>query len=415
MDLVVRNIDELLTMQPGVHGTRTALGVLHDAAVAFQGQTVAWVGPSSEAPSAEETFTGRGCVGLPGLVDCHTHALFAGSRAEEFERRLAGASYSEILEEGGGILSTVRATRAATDEELRESLRARLKEMWWRGVTTVEVKTGYALDTEQELRCLRLMKGVSPSVRVVRTFLGAHTVPEEWRPDREGYVSHLVEEMLPAVAAEADMVDVYCDRGAFTLQDARTILEAGIALGLKGRIHAEQVERTGAAALAAELGCLSADHLERLDQQGVEAMARAGTVAVLLPGAMTYLGDSAPPVAALREAGVRMAVATDFNPGSSPVLDLWTCATLACVQMGLSVEEALLGITRHAAAALGRDDLGHLGVGARGGLVLCRPPPGEPAHHAVLVQYMGGQKACLIAGSGHSTLWGSDMEVGGDQ
>lgn len=392
MDLIVRNIDELLTMSEG-------LGVIPDGAVGFVDGKVAWVGPSANAPRARRTLYGRGCIGLPGLVDCHTHTLFAGSRAAEFEARLAGADYSAILEAGGGILSTVRATRSADDETLRSALRARLTDMFQRGVTTVEVKTGYALSTEHELRCLKMMDEGQP-VRVLKTFLGAHTVPGEWRPDRAGYVRHLLDEMLPACAPHADMVDVYCDRGAFTLDEARAILTRGQELGLGGRIHAEQVEHTGAAALAAELGCLSADHLEQLDQAGVDAMAGAGTVAVLLPGAMTYLDDPAPPVGALREAGVKMAIATDFNPGTSPVRDLWTAATLATVRLRLSVEEALLGITRHAALALGREDLGHLEVGATGDLALLRPPPGEPAHHAVLVQYMGGHVASLVIRDG---------------
>jgi imidazolonepropionase len=396
MDLIVRNIDELLTMQGG-------LGVIHDAAVGFVDGKVAFVGPTANAPKARRVLYGRGCVGLPGLVDCHTHTLFAGSRAQEFEARLAGADYSAILEAGGGILSTVRATRAATDEELRASLRARLVGMFSRGVTTVEVKTGYALSTEQELRCLKLMKEAQP-VRVLRTFLGAHTVPAEWRPDQEGYVQHLLDEMLPACAEHAEMVDVYCDRGAFTLEQTRRILQAGMALGLQGRVHAEQVEFTGAAALAAELGCLSADHLEQLDSAGVRAMAAAGTVAVLLPGAMTYLDDPAPPVNALREAGVPMAIATDFNPGTSPVRDLWTAATLACVRLRLSVEETLLGITRHAAMALGRPDLGQLSEGATGDLVLMRTPAGEPAHHASLVQFMGGHTASLVIRDGSVLL-----------
>ena len=393
---MVRNIDELLTMKSG-------LGVIRDGAVGIHAGRVAWVGPTAKAPSAGRVLSGRGCIGLPGLVDCHTHSLFAGSRAEEFEARLAGADYSAILEAGGGILSTVRATREASDQELRSSLRRRLDGMLRGGVTTVEVKTGYALSIEQELRCLQLL-GESWPTRVLRTFLGAHTVPAEWRPDRSGYARHVVEQMLPRVAEHAEMVDVYCDRGAFTLDEARAILQAGQALGLGGRVHAEQVEHTGAAAMAAGLGCWSADHLERLDDEGVAALAAADIVAVLLPGAMNYLRDPSPPVQALRAAGVRMAVATDFNPGSSPVRDLWTCATLACIQLRLTVEEVLLGITRHAAEAVGRPDLGRLEVGCAGDLVLMPPPPGEPAHHAVLVQYMGGHLASLVIRQGEVLL-----------
>ncbi|MCP4808552.1 MAG: imidazolonepropionase [Proteobacteria bacterium] len=394
-DLVVRDITELHTMDAGEGPT----GRLTDAAVAFSGSEVVYVGPTAGAPSAARTLDGTGCIGLPGLVDCHTHALFAGSRADEFERRLAGVPYSEILEAGGGILSTVAATRAADDDTLHSSLHARLTGFLANGVTTVEVKTGYALSTEHERRCLDILGGDWPT-RVVRTFLGAHTVPAEWRPDRAGYVAHLVEEMLPAVAEHADCIDVYCDRGAFTLADARRILEAGIALGLTGRIHAEQVEHTGSAALAAQLGCASADHLERLDAAGIAALGKSDTVGVLLPGARLYLKDPAPPARALIEAGARLAVATDFNPGSSPVRDLLSCATLACIEMGLTVDEALLGITRHAGLALARPRLGWLGSGSVADLALFRPPPGEPASAAVLVQYMGGHRAEAVVRDG---------------
>lgn len=381
--LLVRDIATLLTMDgPPLHG----------AAVAFREGRVAWLGPSAEAPDADEVLDGSGCIGMPGLVDCHTHTLFAGSRAQEFERRLAGEDYSAILEEGGGILSTVRATRAASDDELRSSLHARLQDFLEQGVTTVEVKTGYALSTEHELRCLKLLSEPAPT-RVLRTFLGAHTTPAEWRPDRAGYVRHLIEEMLPVVAEHADYIDVYCDRGAFTLDEARAILAAGQAHGLTGRIHAEQVEHTGSASLAAKLGCTSADHLERISADGIADMGAAGCVAVLLPGARLYLHDPAPPVAAMRAAGVQMAVATDFNPGTSPLRSLLDAATLACVDMGLSVDEALRGITRVAGQALGRDDLGWLGPGSVADLALFRPPPGEPAHPAALVQYLSGHRA----------------------
>jgi len=395
LSLLVRDIAVLLTMDgPAIPG----------GAVLFEDDAVAWVGASTDAPSAAEVVDGSGCIGLPGLVDCHTHALFGGSRAREFERRLAGEDYSTILLEGGGILGTVRATRAASDEELVDSLSARLQDFLEQGVTTVEVKTGYALSLEHELRCLQLMGGRSWPTRVLRTWLGAHTVPAEFRPDPSAYVDHLIDEMLPLVAAHAEFVDVYCDRGAFTLEAARRVLEAGIAAGLKGRIHAEQVELTGSADLAAELGCTSADHLERISDEGIAAMAGAGTVAVLLPGARLYLRDPAPPVDAMRAAGVPIAVATDFNPGTSPLRSLLGAATLACLDMGLSVDEALLGITRNAGRALGRPELGWLGVGSVADLSLFEPPPGEPADPAVLVQYLGGHRARTVVRDGKVVL-----------
>lgn len=396
-DLVIRSIDALVTMGGG-----SGLGVVNEAAVAMEGGRVSWVGPDAQAPSAAFEVDGTGCIGLPGLVDCHTHTVFAGSRASEFRDRLGGRSYTEILEEGGGILRTVRATREATEDSLARVAAQRLAAMAAGGVTTVEVKSGYGLTASDEAKMLRAARraGDDSGVRVLTTFLGAHTVPAELRGNREAYVRDVIDAQLPSVASHADFIDAYVDRGAFTVDEGRRILAAGKKAGLGVRVHAEQVAHTGAAQMAAELGALSADHLERLDEAGAEAMARAGTVAVLLPGAMTYLRDTPPPVAVLRAHGVPMAVATDFNPGSSPVRDLWSCATLACLSMGLTVEEALRGITRVAADALGRPDLGRVAVGAAGDLVLMRPPPGEPCDPAVLVQYLGSHEPALVIRDG---------------
>jgi imidazolonepropionase len=388
-DLVVRDIDVLLTM------TGPGLGRINGAAIAYRDDRVVWTGPSERAPSGRREQSGAGCIGLPGLIDCHTHTVFAGSRAREFERRLAGEDYSAILEQGGGILSTVGATRAASLEELTRVGAERLRHMARGGITTVEVKSGYGLTSADERKMLlaAVAAGTSAQVEVVPTFLGAHTVPFEYRGRRSAYVDQVVTEQLSAVADVAKAIDVYVDRGAFTLAEGHRVLAAGKAMGLVVRVHAEQVTHTGAAAMAAELGASSADHLEHLDRAGIDAMARSGTTAVLLPGAMNYLSDPAPPVAELRKAGVPMAVATDFNPGTSPVRDLWTCATLATIQMGLTVEEALLAVTRHAALALGRQDIGHLRVGSAAPLILVPPPPGEPCEPAVLVQYMGSHTA----------------------
>lgn len=392
MDLVFRNISLLWT------GSEER--ILTDAALAVEAGRVVWVGPSGAAPDGREVVDCQGLIGMPGLVDCHTHTLFAGTRAAEFEARLAGASYSSILEAGGGILSTVRATRRASPETLRSLLAGRLEGRLRQGVTTVEVKSGYGLSVEAEARMLQTLASWQGAPEVVPTFLGAHAVPEEFRQDRTAYVEQVVCAQLPACAPLARHVDVYCDRGAFTLGETERILRAGRDHGLMVRVHAEQVVHTGAAALAASLGATCADHLERLDAAGVEAMARHGTVAVLLPGAMLYLRDPAPPVALLREAGVPLAVATDFNPGSSPVRDLLACATLSCLMMGLTVEEALLGVTRTAAQALGRSDLGWLGVGSAADLAFFSPPPGEPPGVAALVQYLGGHDAVHVVKAG---------------
>ncbi len=384
----VLHLPLLLTMDPTMGSG--PLGAIHDAAVATGGGEILWMGPSDQAPTAPSVER-REAVGLPALVDCHTHAVWAGSRADEFQRRLAGASYTEILEAGGGILSTVRATRTASEAELTSLAAERMRRARGRGVGTMEVKGGYGLEPSTEARMLRAARGAGEvaGVRVLTTFLGAHAIPAEHRANRDAYVAEVLGAQLDACAAHADFVDAYVDRGAFTVEEGRRVLEAGRARGLGVRIHAEQVAFTGAAAMAAELGALSADHLERIDDAGIEAMAKAGTVAVMLPGAMLYLNDIPPPVAKLRAAGVPMAVATDLNPGSSPVVDLWTCATLACVTMGLTVEEALLGITARGADALGRPDLGRLRVGSPDSLIAVELPPGEPASAAALVQYLG--------------------------
>lgn len=398
--LVVRAVDRLLTMDPSLG--EGPLGAIDRAAIVFEAGRVAWVGPDAAAPAADAAVDGAGCVAMPGLVDAHTHAVWAGSRADEFRRRLAGASYTEILEQGGGILSTVRATRAADAATLTDTAARRLAGLLDRGVTTVEVKSGYGLDADTERRLLvaAAEAGRLAGVRVMRTFLGAHAIPAEWRHDRAGYVRDVIERQLPACAPEADFIDAYVDRGAFTVDEGRDILAAGARAGLRVRVHAEQVAHTGITRVACGLGALSADHLERVDDDGIAAMAEAGTVAVLLPGAMVYLRDPPPPVARLRAAGVPMAVASDLNPGSSPVHDLWACATLACLTMGLTVEEALLGVTRAGARALGRDDLGRLSPGAAGDLVLVRPAPGEPIREDAVVQHLGGHRVRAVIRDG---------------
>ncbi|MCK6523557.1 imidazolonepropionase [Myxococcota bacterium] len=402
VELLITGMDELHTMDPTRGEGPT--GLLRGAAIGFTGGRVSYLGPAATAPEAQRRVDAPGTIGLPGLIDCHTHSLYAGDRAGEFRRRLNGEPYTAILESGGGILSTVRATREASDEALAETLHARLQGMLRRGVTTVEVKTGYALDEVHELRCLRLLKEGRWPQRVVPTYLGAHAVPAEFRQDREAYLRLMIDRVLPQAAELAEAVDVYCDRGAFTLDEARRVLEAGMSRGLVGRVHAEQVEFTGAASLAASLGCASADHLERIDEAGVTAMAMAGTIGGMLPTAMLYMRDVSPPARRMVDAGVRLAVGTDYNPGSSPCPDLWTAATLACLLMGLTVEEALLGVTRHAGLALGRPELGWLTPGGPGDLCLMTPPPGAPARAETLVQHMGGHRAAIVVREGRVVL-----------
>jgi len=389
---LVHNIRRLYTLDP----RRDGLGIIEHASVGLHAGHICWVGPSSDAPACDNVIDGHGLIGLPGLIDPHTHSVWAGSRSDEFAQRLAGANYADILEAGGGILSTVTATREETTAKLRSDARQRLHHMRSRGVTTVEIKSGYGLCPETELAMLKAADPNGMGLNVVRTFLGAHTVPAEHRANRSAYVDQVINEQLPLCAPHADFVDVYCDRGAFDLDESIAILSAGKALGLKVRAHAEQVSHTGIAKAAAELGATALDHLENIDDAGIAAMADAGTVAVLLPGAQLYLRDSPPPVDALREAGVPIAIGTDLNPGSSPVHDLWAAATLATLIQGLTMEEALLGITRNAAIALGIPNAGWVGEGARADLALFSPPPGEPPIMESLLQHMGRPGADVV-------------------
>ena len=382
---LVHNIRRLYTLDPKSEG----LGIIEHASVGMHAGHICWVGPAKEAPECKNIVDGTDLIGMPGLVDPHTHSVWAGSRSDEFAQRLAGANYADILEAGGGILSTVAATRAADLSTLRSHAQSRLHHMRSRGVTTVEIKSGYGLNTETELAMLKAADPKGLGLNVVRTFLGAHTVPAEHRNNRSVYVDHIINDQLPVCAPHADFVDVYCDRGAFDLDESVAILSAGKALGLKVRAHAEQVSHTGIAKAAAELGATALDHLEHIDEAGIAAMADAGTIAVLLPGAQLYLKDKSPPVAAFREAGIPIAIGTDLNPGSSPVHDLWAAATLSTLIQGLTMEEALLGITRHAALALGLDNVGWIGAGARADLALFSPPPGEPPIMESLIQHMG--------------------------
>jgi imidazolonepropionase len=337
-----------------------AYGALEPAALAARDGRIAWIGPLAGAPNfeaAETTDLGGRWV-TPGLIDCHTHLVYAGDRAGEFEQRLMGASYREIAEAGGGIVSTVRATREASEDELVGQSRRRLDALLAEGVTTVEIKSGYGLDAENEAKMLRAARrlGAEAPVRVVTTFLGAHALPPEAGDDKEGYIDEVCLSQLPAVHGEglADAVDGFCETIAFAPHQIRRVFEAAQALGLPVKLHAEQLSNQGGAALAAEFGAVSADHLEYLDEAGVAAMAAAGTAAVLLPGAFYFLRDTqVPPIELLRRHGVPMAVASDCNPGSSPLTSLLLAMNMAATLFRLTPEEALAGVTRNAARALG--------------------------------------------------------------
>ncbi len=395
-DLLVTGA-RLVTMAPG------SPTVVDGGAVAVVDGRVAYAGPAADLPGAGAVrhLDVDGRLVTPGLVDCHTHLVFAGDRAQEMEQRLAGATYEEIAAAGGGILATVAATRAAGDQELLEVAAARLRRLRRSGVTTVEVKSGYGLDLATELRMLavaRRLAGVC-DVTVRTTFLGAHTVPPEYTGRADDYVDEVVGTMLPAVASAdaADAVDVFCETVGFSPPQAERVLGAASKLGLAVKVHADQLCDGGGAALAAAHGAMSADHLEHTSAEGVAALAAAGTVAVLLPGAAHVLGSAqTPPVAAMRAAGVAMAVATDANPGTSPLLSLPLAMHLACVRFGLSPDEVLRGTTIHAAAALGMaGEVGALVSGARADLVVW-----DAERPVDLVYWLGADLAARVIVAG---------------
>jgi imidazolonepropionase len=366
----------LATMTPG----GVPYGAIADGALAARDGAIAFVGARAELPGAPEQLATR-VIDVqrrwitPGFVDPHTHLVFGGERVADFERRVAGQSYVAAASGGSGIAHTVAATRAADEETLYREAAQRLRAMIASGTTTVEIKSGYGLDVDTELRLLRVARrlGRELGITVRTTYLGAHVVPPEYAGRRDGYLALVCEEMLPRVAREglADAVDVFCDTIAFSPEEAARVLDAARRLGLAVKVHADQIADTGAAALAARYAALSADHLEHTGEAGIAALAASGTVAVLLPGAYYYLRETVKPsVDALRAHAVPIALATDCNPGTSPVLTLPTVLNMACVLFGLTPEESLAGVTRNAGRALGLNDRGELRAGARCDLAL---------------------------------------------
>jgi imidazolonepropionase len=385
------------TMDPAVPAP---FGAIENAAVGVVDGRIVAVGRRSEVAGYRATTVHAlgGAWVTPGLIDCHTHLVFGGNRAHEFEQRLAGASYEEIARAGGGIASTVQATRAASLEALVEEARPRLRALMRGGVTTVEVKSGYGLDITTELRMIEAAKalGESEKVRVVPTLLALHALPPE--QSRRDYVDLVTLDLLPR-AAELGVgaVDAYCESIAFTPVEVRRLFEAARGLGLGVRLHAEQLSNTGGAALAAEYGALSADHLEHADEAAIAAMAEAGTVAVLLPGAFYALRETRkPPVDLLRRYKVPMAVATDCNPGTSPVLSPTLMLSMACTLFGLTPEEALAGMTVHAAQALGLEaETGTVTVGKAADLCVWRVS--RPAELSYWIGHPGPERR-IVAG-----------------
>lgn len=367
-------------------------GLIPDAAVALEGDRIAWAGPIAALPVDYRGLAEHDCgdrLVTPGLIDCHTHAVFGGHRAVEFELRLKGASYEEVARAGGGILSTVTATRSASEDTLLALALPRIDQLIASGATTIEVKSGYGLTVEDEMKMLRVARRISGqrAVTVRTTHLAAHAIPPEYKGNAKGYIAEVAIPSLRAAHAEGlvDAVDAFCENIAFSVEELTPLFAEARALGLPVKLHAEQLTDQGGAAFAAKHDALSADHLEYLSADGIAAMKAAGTIAVILPGAFYTLRETqAPPIAALRAAGVPMAVATDLNPGSSPLASLTLAMNMACTLFRMTPEEALLGTTAHAARALGLADRGRIAPGLRADLCLW-----EADHPAELAYRIG--------------------------
>ena len=378
-------------------------GAIEDAAIAVNGDRIAWIGPRADLPgqSAKETVSLGGRWVTPGLIDCHTHLVFGGDRAHEFELRLGGASYEDIAKAGDGIVSTVKATRAASEAELLQAARTRLARLTAEGLTTIEIKSGYGLDVANEMKQLRVARtlGRDGNATVKTTCLAAHALPPEYAGRADAYIDLVCGEILPAVAAEglADAVDAFSERIAFTAEQTARVFDAAKKLGLPVKLHADQLSDMGGAALAARYGALSADHIEFSAESGLAAMAKSGTVAVLLPGAFYFLREKQlPPIDLLRKHKVPMAISTDNNPGSSPALSLLLMMNMACTLFRMTPEESLAGITRNAAAALGMGAThGRLRAGLAADLAVW-----DIARPAELSYWLGGNPCAAVIRAG---------------
>ncbi len=369
-DLLITDAN-IATMNPAIDAP---YGAIENGAIAVKDGKIVWLGKQAELPKfdalATPTVSVKGQWLTPGLIDCHTHLVFAGSRAEEFEQRLQGVSYEQIAANGGGIASTVRATREADHETLFVAAKERLNALFSEGVTTVEIKSGYGLDCENEIKLLEVARllGENHPVDVKTTFLGAHALPVEYKGRSDEYIDLVCGEMLEQVvqANLADAVDAFCENVGFSNEQTRRVFEAAKKYNLPVKLHAEQLSNQHGAELVAEFNGLSADHIEHLDEAGIQAMAKAGTAAVLLPGAFYFLRETKyPPIELLQQYQVPIAISTDFNPGTSPLCSLHLMMNMACTIFRMTPEQALAGVTRNAAGALGLDDRGVLKVGAR--------------------------------------------------
>lgn len=382
MTLLVANIGQLVVVPPGpVAGpAMDRVDRLADAALLIEDGRIAWFGPASEAPPAAQTLdVGGGCV-VPGLIDCHTHAVFAGSREAEFVKRIRGESYHQIAECGGGIRVTVEAVRRASEAELVALAQPRLGRMLGQGVTTVEIKSGYGLTPGDELKMLRAAKSLAAHtpVEIVPTYLAAHTVPAEYAGRADEYLRAVCDDKLLAQVREeglAEFCDAFCEKGAFTVEQSRFALRAGLRNGLRPKLHADQLSQMGASRLAAELGAVSADHLEFVDDESITAIKEAGTIPVLLPGCSFFLDSEPAPARKLINAGLPVALATDYNPGSCMIDSLPLIMSIACTRLRMTPTEALVACTANAAAAIGRQGrIGAVAVGHQADLVILDVP-----------------------------------------
>ena len=413
---VITNIGELLVVPPGpVRGPAMgAVETIHGATLLIEGERIAGFGPagSVEVPSGAASIdAGGGCV-LPGLIDCHTHTVFAGTREREFVQRIEGKSYTDIAESGGGIRVTVDAVRRASVEELVALARPRLERMLCLGVTTVEIKSGYGLTVADEIKMLETAKrlGEALPIETVGTYLAAHTTPREFTDHPDDYLDLVLDGSVLQRIREsglAEFIDVFCERTAFDVDRSRRVLRAGLEHGLIGRVHADQITQIGASALAAEMGATSADHLEMIDDAGVEAMREAGTIGVLLPGCSFFLGVDQAPARRIIRAGIPVAVATDFNPGSSMIESLPLVMHIACAAMSMTPTEVIVAATANAAAVLKRADrIGSIAVGHQADLIILDVPDHrrwmyEPGRNCVRTVIKGGRVA-RTSGGGES-------------
>ncbi len=397
---VIGNIGELTTNDPSWDNGVT--GRLHDAAIVVDDEKVLWVGPNANAPAADEKIDARGAAVIPGFVDSHTHLVFAGERSEEFEARMSGTPY-----DGGGIAQTVASTRAASDGELRRATNERLVALRAGGVTTVEIKSGYALTVEGELRLLDIANNISDEV----TFLGAHVVPEEYADDREGYVDLVRGPMLDACAPMSKWADVFCDRGAFDVDESRAVLTAARSAGLQLRVHGNQLGETGGVALAVEMDAASVDHCTFLSDDDIDRLRASSTVATLLPGADFSTRADYSSARRLRDRGAVIALATDCNPGTSYLTSMSFAVAIAVRDMRMNFDEALWSATRGGAMALRRDDIGHLSVGARADVVILDAP--RAAHVAYRPGSSLVRQVILAQGPWSKTGWfGARGQIG---